>query len=160
MAAAQVKVQFNQALKELQTLMPLDHSTHYSPEDLKLLEAVAEIKYQDAEYEQALPLFERLALHDPNCSPYWMGLATCWQKKGKYEEALKAWDLVILLDAHDPLSFLSMAECYEALGMREEGKRAAASCKQKVTDSSSPLFARLRTLEQKWEKEKNQKGDD
>ncbi|MCB1110229.1 MAG: SycD/LcrH family type III secretion system chaperone [Chlamydiia bacterium] len=158
MLTPQEKAKVEQALEEMGPLLNEDRSKEYSSDDLSLLYSVAYTLYQGGDYDDAIPVFERLASHQPFSQKNWVGLAACWQMKKDTQEALKAWAMASIIDDRDPLPHFHAAECYFTLGNEEEGRKAIAACRKLITREHPHLHVKLDDLEASWKQEAHQKG--
>ena len=150
------KAKVEKALNTMGPSLSEDQKKNYSSEDLSVLYSVAHALYKSGDYEEAIPVFQRLASHEPFSGRNWMGLGACWQMQKDYQEALKSWAMASILNESDPLTHLHAAQCFHALGNEEEGRKALDACRRFLKEEHMHLLPQLEELETSWKQEEQQ----
>ncbi|WP_444933254.1 SycD/LcrH family type III secretion system chaperone [Microbulbifer sp. JTAC008] len=85
------------------------------PEELKTIYALAYQKYQNCNYQEALPLFQLLCQCNHMESKYLLGLGATRQALSQFELAGEAYSLAAIVNPFDPRPSFHAAECHLAL---------------------------------------------
>ncbi|WP_226648335.1 SycD/LcrH family type III secretion system chaperone [Microbulbifer variabilis] len=127
-----------------------------TPEELKTIYALAYQKYQNCNYQEALPLFQLLCQCNHMESKYLLGLGATRQALSQFELAAEAYSLAAIVDPFDPRPSFHAAECHLALEnwmqagsgfemtmLRCEGKPEFETLNQKAMSEFSSVKEKL-----------------
>ncbi len=120
--------------------------TGMGKDKLESLYALGHGLYSSGSYEDAVKVFQALALYDSGDYRFWLGLGGCRQALGQYEAAVDAYQMAaVATQLENPEPFLFAARCLIKLGKKEDAVVAV----QTVLALAKPEDARWATCRAK-----------
>jgi type III secretion system low calcium response chaperone LcrH/SycD len=113
-----------------------------TPSECDALYAVAYGMYEQARYEQALPLFSYLVILDHLERRYLLALAATLHMLARHEDALPHYIAAMVLGVDDPEPAMRCGECLRDLRKFDE---AAESFELALSLCKTPLHAQIRS---------------
>ena len=103
--------------------------------------------YNSKKYEQALILFQGMAIYNHIDKRAWMGVGACNQMLQQYNKAIPAYFYTTLLDPDDPLPLFYSVECHLALKNYPQARAALEAIKPILEDKPECKISRTRAEE-------------
>ncbi len=120
--------------------------TGMDKDKLESLYALGHGLYTSGSYEDAVKVFQALAVYDSTDYRFWLGLGGCRQALGQFEAAVDAYQMAAVATQLDnPEPFLFAARCLIKLGKKDD----AVTAIQTVLTLAKPEDARWATCRAK-----------
>ena len=103
--------------------------------------------YNSKKYEQALKLFQGMAVYNHIDKRFWMGIGACNQMLQQYSNAIPAYFYATILDPDDPLPLFYSVECHLALKNYPQACAALEAIKPILEDKPECKISRARAEE-------------
>lgn len=109
--------------------------------EMEMLYAEGYNLYTADAFEEAIPVFQWLAILNPFTPKFWMGLGVSLLMLKSFEKALKIFAVTALVDPDHPLPHYYAALCYDALREGVEKQKALNLSRRRA--QQNPKFADL-----------------
>lgn len=114
------KAEVQRVLERLSAGDPLPQALGFSEEDVRQIETLAVLLYQEGKLESALRLLQGLVSLHVDRAAYWSALGAVLTRMERHEEAIPVLTLALRMDPNDTAALVNRGECYIALGRAEE----------------------------------------
>ena len=140
--ASIVVKQMNPALTMLEKGSSLQETLGIAENDVASIYQLSKYLYEQQLYEEASGAFYLLALLNPSCPTFWLGLGHSEYFLTNYQEALCGFTFASQVDPENPVPHILMARCHKALG--NEGTALACLGIAELNLKNSTEHAELR----------------